>query len=193
MNHCDLYPVIPSLPVLTELQEHLPSLLAQDSVTALRLCFDQQPDQKQLETLRQMVWKHDVALILAPAELSLLKDISLREIDGIHLSSPADVKPFAERKDRPKNLQIGCTCLTLDDAMSAGERGADYVSLPATGLTALTQWSLIAELPAVAENVLSAEEARAAAEAGADFLAISLTSDSDAMERFKAISAALSS
>lgn len=192
MNHCDLYPVIPSLPVLAELLEHLPPLLADEAVTALRLCFDRPPEKQQLETLRQMVWKHDVALILAPAEPALLKDIPLKEIDGVHLSSPADVKPFAERKDRPKTLQIGCTCLTLDDAMSAGERGADYVSLPASGLTALTQWSLIAELPAVAENVLSAEEARSAAEAGADFLAVSLTPEGEAMERFSAISAALS-
>ena len=192
MTQCDLYPVIPSLHALTGLQEQLPSLLAGEAVTALRLCFDSPLKWNQLDAFRQMVWNHDVALILAPADLSLLRDIPLTETDGIHLASLAEVKPLASRKDRPKNLQIGCTCLTLDDAMQAGERGADYVSLPASSLPSLTQWSLFAELPAVAEDVHTSEEARAAAEAGADFLAVTLDPADDALARFAAVRAALS-
>ena len=192
MNHCDLYPVIPSLQALDELQEQLPPLLAGEAVTALRLCFDTPVKKHQLDKVRQMVWKHDVALILAPADLRLLRDIPLDEIDGVHLSTLSDVRPFASRKDRPKTLQIGCTCLTLDDAMLAGEHGADYVSLPAAALPALTQWNLFAELPSVAEHVCTAEEARAASQAGADFLAITMDPAADAVARFSAVSAVLS-
>ena len=192
MNHCDLYPVIPSLTALTAVQEQLPSLLADDSVTALRLCFDKPLERKQLETVRQMAWERNVALILAPASLNLIQGVSLKDSDGIHLARLQDVKTFANRKDRPGSFQIGCTCLTLDDAMSAGEQGADYVSLPAVNLSALTQWSVFAELPAVAEHVCTAEEARAAAQAGADFLAITLDPAEDGLARFAAVSSALS-
>lgn len=191
MNHCDLYPVIPSLHALTAVQEQLPSLLDSDSVTALRLCFDRPLKRSQLETVRQMAWDRNVALILAPASLNLLQGISLKESDGIHLSNLRDVKTFASRKDKPSSFQIGCTCLTLDDAMSAGEQGADYVSLPAANLPALTQWSVFAELPAVAEHVCTAEEARAVAQAGADFLAITLDPAEDGLTRFTAVSEAL--
>lgn len=193
MTHCDLYPVIPSLHALSELQEQLPALLAHEAVTALRLCFDSPLKQDQLETLRQMAWGHDVALILAPADLGLLKDVPLNRIDGVHFTRPADVKTFASRKDRPRDLQIGCTCQTLDDAMSAGEQGADYICLPASGPSSLTQWSLFAELPSVAEDVRTADEALAAIQAGADFLAITLTPPAgEALSRFATVSAALS-
>ncbi|MCL1562596.1 thiamine phosphate synthase [Parasaccharibacter sp. TMW 2.1886] len=191
MNHCDLYPVIPSLPALTQLQAQLPPLLAQEAVTALRLCFDRPPERKQLDAVRQMAWERDVALILAPANLDLLHGLSLKESDGVHLSSPKDVKTFAGRRDRPEAFQIGCHCLTLDDAMLAGEQGADYVSLPAIGLTALKQWSLFAELPVVAEHVCTTEEALAATQAGADFLAITLDPAENGLDHFTAISAAI--
>ncbi|MCT6855950.1 MULTISPECIES: thiamine phosphate synthase [Bombella] len=192
MTAPDLYPILPSLQLLTELQDRLPPILEMESVTALRLCFDRTLKHSLLDSLRQMVWSYNVALILAPSDLGLLCDIPLTEIDGLHLSRPAEVKTLINRKDKPKNLQLGCSCLTLDDAMSAGEQGADYISLPATALTAITQWSLFAELPIVAEHITAVEDGAAAAKAGADFLAIPLHNAEDITTRFVEIKEALS-
>ncbi len=175
MNHCDIYPSLPCAYDLAKLQAYLPPILKLEAVSALRLCFDAPLSQKYLQKICALVQEHDVALILSPAKLELIRDVPLSKIDGVHLPSLAEVKSFAGQKDRPKHLQVGCSCQTLDEAMSAGERGADYIGLPATELLSLTQWSLIAELPSVAEGIHNLEQARASAEAGTDFLGIPLS------------------
>ena len=111
--------------------------------------------------------------------------------DGVHLS-PGE--SFAEAREiLGRGGIVGATAASRHDAMEHGEAGADYVcfAIPAIDagketigeddarelrLELVSWWAEIFEPPCLVLDVVSAEEASALAEAGADFVTVSLPS-----------------
>ncbi|TPW34910.1 thiamine phosphate synthase [Oecophyllibacter saccharovorans] len=192
-HQVDLYPVLPAIltrnaAALGALEKPLGDLLAAPQVTALRYCFSAPPYPPALDALLSLAQSHDVAVIAAPhgedlqTLTRLINALPLEKIDGIHLETLAAFKALPPRKSGKNAFQIGCSCSCLDEAMRAGEAGADYVSFPAAETTLFQQWALMTELPSVAELLQDIspaslqpgseiEKAVAAAQAGADFIA----------------------
>ena len=140
------------------------------------------------------------ALIAGDARLA-----RVLKADGIHLPASetlADDYAAARELISPRFIAGVDAGASRHDAMSAGEAGADYVGFsiapamtPAPALTpALTiggeraaavaerlelvaWWAEIFEVPCVAFDVASPDEARALAEAGADFISVEAGAD----------------
>ncbi|OAJ65988.1 thiamine phosphate synthase [Gluconobacter cerinus] len=176
MIPCDLYPVVPATFETPAMLDVLPGLLARPEVTALRFPATHNLDKKQLSKFVSLLHENDVALMLDVADItvSISPDL-LKVADGLHAPS-ADSLP-ALRKIAGENIQIGCFCQSRDEAMQAGESGADYIAFPSEHTDMIKWWTSVMELPAVAENIVSAEAARTARDAAADFLAIPLKLD----------------
>lgn len=156
------------------LLQHLPPLLAHPEVTALRLPTAINLSEHSMQRLLQELHQHDVALMLAPDEdTPNIPAYFLKAADGIHVSTYKALTYW--RSHAADTLQIGMFCSTRDDAMQAGENGADYIAFPHNELELLKWWGSIAELPSVAEGVTTAEAALAAQNAGVDFLDIRLS------------------
>lgn len=127
--------------------------------------------------------------------------------DGVHLTAGAGLAArYAEAREiLGTRYIVGADAgLSRHDAMTVGEAGADYVafSLPAQAgeaeeaaeIDLLDWWSEIFEVPSVAFGPTSPEDARVAADAGADFVAVRLVegaSAADAAETITAYAAAL--
>jgi thiamine-phosphate pyrophosphorylase len=124
------------------------------------------------------------ALIADDAELAR----ALRA-DGVHLRWEEDIiARYGEARDiLGRRFVVGADAgRSRHDAMTLGEAGADYVAfgIPARvedraaararRLDLIGWWGEIFEVPCVAFDVETAEEARALAEAGADFVALSV-------------------
>ncbi|MXV43663.1 thiamine phosphate synthase [Saccharibacter sp. 17.LH.SD] len=185
---CDLYLTLPVQHDPATVLSTLPDILQIESVTALRLCCDTAPETTFMTQLTALLHPHNVALILAPTSTILLPSLPLDKIDGLHLPSSHELKALSNiHSTKRNNLQIGCSCTTLDDAMHAGEHGADYVAFPAEETLAITQWSFMAELPSVADSVTNQETAQEAIDAGADFLGIPLTLDGQDLARISTL------
>lgn len=105
--------------------------------------------------------------------------------DGVHIGQKDAPYPEARRLLGPDRI-VGVTCHdSLHLAMEAAEAGADYVAFgsvfPTTTKAAearaeldlLRGWSTDMLIPCVAIGGITAENARAVAAAGADFLAVS--------------------
>lgn len=107
--------------------------------------------------------------------------------DGVHIPwSPSPIEAYAAvRQTIGSDLIAGADAgRSRHDAMELGEAGADYVAfgIPAHVEDRATAkrrqadligwWSGVFEVPCVAFDIDDAEQARAAAEAGADFIAI---------------------
>ena len=103
-------------------------------------------------------------------------------VDGVHVGGAGAELDWALESLRPKRI-VGAGALgTRDEAMTAGEAGADYVMFgephgarPAMALEPLIErvgwWAEIFETPCVA-YAASIEAARRLARAGADFVAL---------------------
>jgi thiamine-phosphate pyrophosphorylase len=91
--------------------------------------------------------------------------------DGVHLTDPA-AYPAARRRLGPGAIVGVSPGEGRHGAMSAGEAGADFVGL--AGLELVSWWAELMEVPCVAFGAASPAEARALAEAGADFVAVVL-------------------
>ncbi|HET8728451.1 MAG TPA: thiamine phosphate synthase, partial [Alphaproteobacteria bacterium] len=90
--------------------------------------------------------------------------------DGTALLDPAGYK--AARTLLGAGYIVGAwTGASRHDAMVAGEAGADFVGLTADP-ELIGWWAELFEVPCVAGGLVTAENARALAEAGADFLAL---------------------
>ena len=136
----------------------------------------------------------DAKAILAPllkaaaaADCALILDSDPRRAarlgaDGVHVEGTGEALDEALHSLKPERI-VGVGGLKLrDDAMTAGEKGADYVMFgepwgdrPAAALDPLLErvgwWAEIFETPCVA-YAESVEAARRLAEAGADFVAV---------------------
>jgi len=133
------------------------------------------------EPLQAICAAHDVAFIVNDS-VSLAKRL---KADGVHLGQKdGDVREAREELGR--EAQIGVTCHDSRHlAMEAGDAGADYVAFgafyPSTtketehraDVELLEFWQQMMEIPCVAIGGITPENARALADAGADFLAVS--------------------
>ena len=129
--------------------------------------------------------------------------------DGVHVSwAPDVVQQFKSVRGARSGMIVGADAgRSRHDAMELGEGGADYVAfgIPAhvedraraaeRQLGLISWWSEVFEIPCVALNVADAEQARLLAEAGADFIGVTIHGSETASEaamRIRAYSEAVS-
>ena len=168
---CRLYLIAPS-PLPENFDTILDEALEGGDVAALRLDAGED-DAASLAAIRRVAHAHGVAVLLANRP-----DLAAAaSCDGAHLD---DGRPAAGLRRVLGDLQLGIYCGgSRDQAMQAGEDGADYVAFgpyfdadePAD-LELLRWWVELMELPAVAEGAITLENCPALIEAGADFLAV---------------------
>ncbi|GBD56866.1 thiamine phosphate synthase [Gluconobacter wancherniae] len=181
MTPCDLYLVLPQEFEPNQAIAILPDLLRHPEVTALRIPYR---FGKTTEIVR-VAQNNDVAVLVSIDQTVNLSEFISGNIDGVHLT---DIDALSSaRRIIGDDVQLGCKCETRDQAMQAGEKGADYVSFDADQLETVTWWASVMELPAVVEGVTNAEIALASQKAGADFLAIPLTLDHTDTLRLNAV------
>lgn len=141
-----------------------------------------------VKTLIEIIQRRNAAALLADdAQL-----VRILKADGVHLSWSKDQpRRYADaREELGQRFIVGADAgRSRDDAMSLGEAGADYIGfgIPAhveDRATAFDRqcaligwWREIFEPPCVAFDCASAEDARALAEAGADFIAVTISAD----------------
>ncbi|RUT24618.1 thiamine phosphate synthase [Asaia sp. W19] len=172
MLPCELYLVtMPDFDPSRELND-LVKVLERWTPAALRLGTSEENRARHcVKAIRETVQSLGTALILTdlPALASELG------CDGVHLtSSPAQC--LTAREELGRDLQLGVYCGTSrDDAMHAGELGADYISVAPNAPDLVAWWSQMMELPVIAEGIETAEEASAMIKANADFLAVPLS------------------
>ncbi len=180
-----LYLITPSaIPDLEAFAADLEAALGAGDVAALQIRLKPASEDQiraAVERLAPIARKHDVALILndRPDLAAAL------HCDGAHVGQE-DASVASARRLMGPNAMIGATCHDSRDlAMEAAEAGADYVAFGAffptdtketthrPELEVLTIWQETVEVPCVAIGGITVETARALADAGADFIAVS--------------------
>jgi thiamine-phosphate pyrophosphorylase len=171
-------------PVVTEtaaLADILPGALAAADVAAVLLRLapaDERTLTNRVKVLAPIVQGKGVALIIDGHP-----DIVARAgADGCHVSNPADLR-LAAATLKPSRIMGAGGLKTRDDAMTAGEAGADYVMFGepdmdgtrpsfAAIVERVEWWAEVFEIPCVAwaEHIHEVAELCAA---GADFVAVS--------------------
>jgi thiamine-phosphate pyrophosphorylase len=182
---CRLYLITPSRPPSLEaLTAQVRAAVEAGDVAALQIRMKAATDAEiaqAVAALKPLTEAHDVALILNDRP-----DLAARlGCDGVHVGQ--EDAPYAEaRRLMGRDRIVGVTCHDSRHlAMEAAEAGADYVAFGAFFDTAtkdaptraepelLTIWQESMETPCVAIGGVAVETARALAQAGADFLAVS--------------------
>ncbi len=159
----------------------------------------------------ELIQSHDVAALI-DGDAQLVRTL---RADGVHLraSKTLEADVTEAREVLGTRYIVGAEAASRHDAMMLGEQGADYVAFPpgpAHGDPAslggsdapaeydqaefVSWWAEIFELPCVAFDVASLEEAAAMAKAGADFVAVRVPasgSPADIQEQVRAAAAAL--
>lgn len=172
MLPCELYLVTkPDFDPAREL-DALAKVLARWTPAALRLSTtDETRARHCVSAIRQTVQSHGTALILTDLP-ALAQELGC---DGVHLTSNPS-RCLTAREELGRDLQLGVSCGTSrDDAMNAGELGADYIAIAPNATDLVTWWSQMMELPVIAEDIETAEQALAMIKANADFLSIPLS------------------
>ncbi|WP_025885935.1 thiamine phosphate synthase [Asaia prunellae] len=172
MLPCELYLVtLPDFDPSRELND-LAKVLERWTPSALRLSTtDESQARHCVNAIRSTVQAHGTALILTDLP-ALAQELGC---DGVHLSGHPS-RCLTAREELGKDLQLGVYCDTSrDDAMNAGELGADYISIAPNAPDLVAWWSQMMELPVIAENIETAEQALVMIKANADFLAIPLS------------------
>ena len=182
---CRLYLITPPrIDDLADFGRLLARALDAGDVAALQIRLKDVPDEiiaAAVEALSPVAQNHGVAVILNDRP-----DLAARlGCDGVHVGQ--DDMPYARaRKVMGQDAMIGVTCHDSRHlAMEAAEAGADYVAFgaffPPTTKDAPTQadpevltiWQQTMQTPCVAIGGITAQNARAMAAAGADFVAVS--------------------
>ena len=112
--------------------------------------------------------------------------------DGVHLSDPKDLAAARRRLGAEALVGVGCGA-SRHDAMTAAERGADYVAFGAPKGTATPEprpadpallgwWQPLMTLPCVAFGAVAPEDCARLAAAGADFVVVTPDLDLDACQ-----------
>jgi thiamine-phosphate pyrophosphorylase len=203
---CRLYLITPPvIPDFLAFADRLVEALQAGDVAALQIRLKDVPDvdvRRAVEVLAPLAQARGVAVILNDrADLA-----KATGCDGVHLGQQDGSVAEARRRLGP-DAMIGVTCHDSRHlAMEAAEAGADYVAFgaffptttKAVDYTAspdvLTIWQETMEIPCVAIGGIDATNARALAEAGADFVAVSSAVWSHAAgpaEAVRALNAAL--
>ncbi len=162
-----LYLITPSDFDLSTYPDQLAACLDSTEVACVRLALgtkDEQRIAKAADALREVTHARDVALVIE----SHIMLVEPHGLDGVHLLDGArSVKQV--RKTLGADAIVGSYCTnSRHDGMTAGELGADYVSFGPVGVTPLGDgrqaelelfewWSLMIEVPVVAEGALDAD------------------------------------
>lgn len=172
-DHPQIYLISPSEFDLSTYPDQLAACLDSTEVACVRLALgttDESRIAKSADALREVTHARDVALVI-DSHVLMVEKLGL---DGIHLQDGArSVKKL--RKELGDDAIVGSFCGTSrHDGMTAGELGADYVSFGPVGDTPLGDgskaelelfewWSLMIEVPVVAEGALTPDLIRALA------------------------------
>jgi len=136
-----------------------------------------------VEVRRPLAQARDVAVLLQD-RVALAAETGC---DGVHLSDPKDLAAARQRLGEEAILGVGCGA-SRHDAITAAERGADYVAFGAPeGMAApdpnpadpalLGWWQPLMTLPCVAFGAAAPEDCARLAAAGADFVVVTLDLD----------------
>lgn len=170
-DHPQIYLISPSEFDLSTFPAQLAACLDSTEVACVRLALgstDEGRIAKAADALREVTHERDVALVI-DSHIQLVERLGL---DGVHLTDGArSVRQV--RKDLGDDAIVGCYCTnSRHDGMTAGELGADYISFGPVGDTPLGDgrkaelelfewWSMMIEVPVVAEGALNANLIRA--------------------------------
>ncbi|SLN15132.1 thiamine phosphate synthase [Pseudooctadecabacter jejudonensis] len=166
-DHPQIYLITPSDFELSSFPDQLAACLDTTEVACVRLSLgtkDEDRIARAADALRMVTHDRDVALVM-DTHMLLVERLGL---DGVHLTDAArSVKKV--RKDLGEDAIVGAFCHnSRHDGMTAGELGADYVSFGPIGQSPLGDgrqaelelfewWSMMIEVPVVAEGVLDAD------------------------------------
>ncbi len=165
-----IYLITPSEFDLSSYPDQLAACLDATDVACVRLALGTKDDMriaKAADALREVTHARDVALVIDSHAL-IVERLGL---DGVHLQDGARSMKSV-RKTLDEDAIVGSFCgNSRHDGMTAGELGADYVSFGPVGITALGDgrqvdaelfewWSLMIEVPVVAEGALNLELTR---------------------------------
>jgi thiamine-phosphate pyrophosphorylase len=181
---CRLYLITPPKLEPRAFAEDLKRALGAGDVACLQLRLKDASDEeiaRATEVLIPIARKHDTAFILNDRP-----DLAARlGCDGVHIGQQ-DASYAQARAAMGRERIVGVTCHgSRDLAFDAGEAGADYVAFGAFFPTAtkevqytadielLEWWAQYMTVPVVAIGGITARNAPALVEAGADFLAVS--------------------
>ena len=163
-DHPQTYLITPQDFELSVFRDELARCLDATEVACVRLSLatkDEDRIAKAADALRLVTHERDVALVM-DTHMLLVERLGL---DGVHLTDGArSVKKV--RKDLGEDAIVGAFCHnSRHDGMTAGELGADYVAFGPVGTSPLGDgrqaeselfewWSMMIEVPVVAEGVL---------------------------------------
>ena len=172
---CRLYLICPT-PLPPGFETILAAALAGGDVAAIRVTAPGADDAAGLATLtglQRVAHAQGVAVILDGAAETAVRAGS----DGAHIVAGADVAA-ARRILGDRQLGVWCGG-SRDQAMDAGQDGADYVSFgpffgaeDAAEPELISWWVELMELPAVAEGCIDLDNCSPLLQAGVDFLAV---------------------
>ncbi len=164
-DHPQIYLITPTEFDLLTFPDQLATCLDKVPVACVRLALgtkDEARIAKAGDALREITHQRDVALVV-DSHMMMVDRLGL---DGVHLPDGArSVKKV--RKELGDDAIVGSFCAnSRHDGMTAGELQADYVSFGPVGVTALGDgrqanaelfewWSMMIEVPVVAEGALS--------------------------------------
>lgn len=168
-----IYLITPSDFDLSGYPAQLAACLDRVPVACVRLALGTKDDAriiKAADALRDVTHARDVPLVI-DSHVMMVERLGL---DGVHLTDGArSIKRV--RKTLGEDAIVGSFCAnSRHDGMTAGELGADYISFGPVGVTALGDgrqaepelfewWSMMIEVPVVAEGALDAGLIRALA------------------------------
>lgn len=175
-----IYLITPSEFELSSFQTSLSRVLDCADVACLRMSLASRDEDRILRSadmLRELTHARDIAMVI-DTHVLMVERLGL---DGVHLTDGAR-SVRAARKALGPDAIVGAFCgQSRHDGMTAGESGADYVSFgPVSGHLgsgAIAErdlfqwWSVMIEVPVVAEGGIDADQARDLAGV-VDFLAV---------------------
>jgi thiamine-phosphate pyrophosphorylase len=197
-----IYLVTPPEFELSEFPDRLAACLDATEVACVRLGLatrDEDRISRAADALREITHARDVALVID----THAKLVTRLGLDGVHLTDGSR-SVRVTRKDLGEDAIVGAFCgNSRHDGMTAGEVGADYVSFGPAGTTDLGTtpqaeaelfewWSMMIEVPVVAEGALDLELVRRLAP-HADFFGIGeeIWREADAAEMLRRYASAM--
>ena len=165
-----LYLITPPEFELSTFPDRLAKCLDATEIACVRLSLatrDEDRLSRAADALREVTHERDIALVI-DSHMMMVERLGL---DGVHLMDGSrNVKKV--RKELGEDAIVGAYCrASRHDGMTAGELGADYVSFGPVNLTALGTgekadlelfewWSMMIEIPMVAEGALDEDTIR---------------------------------
>ncbi|SDE09220.1 thiamine phosphate synthase [Limimaricola pyoseonensis] len=197
-----IYLVTPPEFELSVFPDRLAACLDATEVACVRMGLataDEDRIARAADALREVTHARDVALVID----SHARLVSRLGLDGVHLTDGSR-SVRATRKDLGEDAIVGAFCgNSRHDGMTAGEMGADYVSFGPAGATELGTgkqaeaelfewWSMMIEVPVVAEGALDLDLVRRLAP-HADFFGIGeeIWREEDAAEALRRYASAM--